>query len=55
VPSGLPKFALFGWVSPPADSTTAARIGELAGAGLNLTNAAWEDAGHTADNLFRST
>jgi hypothetical protein len=51
--SGLPKFALFGWVSPPADSTNAARIGELAGAGLNLTMPPWEDLGRTADNLFR--
>ena len=51
--SGLPKFALFGWVSPPADSTNAARIGELAGANLNLTLPPWEDQGHVADNLLR--
>ncbi len=51
--SGLPKFALFGWVSPPADSTNAARIGELAGAGLNLTMPPWEDQGRAADNLLR--
>lgn len=42
-PAAVPRFALFGWVSPPADSTTAYRYDELAGAGLNLTQPAWED------------
>ena len=50
---GVPKFALFGWVSPPAESTTDARIAELAGAGMNLMLPAWEDSGRTADNLAR--
>jgi hypothetical protein len=49
----LPRFALFGWVSPPADSTTAGNYAELAGAGLNLTVLAWEDPGLVAPNLAR--
>src|SRR5881396_522430 len=34
--ASLPRFTLFGWVSPPNESTTAERISELAGAGLNV-------------------
>jgi hypothetical protein len=49
----LPRFALFGWVSPPAESTTAARYAELADAGLNTTVLAWEDPGFVAPNLAR--
>lgn len=51
--ASLPRFALFGWVSPPNESTTAARIQELAGAGLNVAVPAWNDSGHLADNLRR--
>src|SRR5262245_11934510 len=50
---GVPRFALFGWVSPPAESTTDARVAELAGTGMNLMLPAWDDSGHTADNLAR--
>ena len=53
VASALPVFAEFGWVSPPVESTTAARIAELAGAGLNLLLPAWADSGFVADNLHR--
>lgn len=49
----LPRFALFGWVSPPADSTTAENYAELAGAGLNVTVLAWEDPGLVAPNRAR--
>lgn len=48
-----PGFVTFGWVSPPAESTTDARVAEMAGAGLTLTLPAWLDAGHRADNLAR--
>ncbi len=48
-----PRFALFGWVSPPRESTTAGRYAELADAGLNLTVLAWADSGRVADNLAR--
>ena len=51
--AALPPFVLFGWVSPPNESTTAARIQELAGAGLNVAVPAWNDSGHLADNLRR--
>src|ERR1700675_2028918 len=50
---GMPEFAIFGWVSPPADSTTDARVAEMAGAGMNLALPAWEDSGRTLDNLTR--
>ena len=43
--ASLPRFALFGWVSPPNDSTTDARIAELAGAGLDVALPAWADSG----------
>ncbi len=49
----IPGFVTFGWVSPPAESTTDARVAEMAGAGLTLTLPAWLDAGHRADNLAR--
>jgi hypothetical protein len=49
----LPKFELFGWVSPPADSTTPENYAELAGAGLNVTVLAWQDPGFVAPNLVR--
>jgi hypothetical protein len=49
----LPAFTLFGWVSPPLDSTTAGRYAELAGAGFNMTVLAWEDSGRVSDNRKR--
>ena len=51
--SALPAFARFGWVSPPVDSTTPARIAELVGGGLNLLLPAWADSGEVSDNLNR--
>ncbi len=51
--AALPRFALFGWVSPPHESTTAARYAELAEAGFNLTVLAWEDVGSLAENRTR--
>ncbi len=51
--ASLPRFALFGWVAPPADSTTPERYAELAGAGLNTTVLAWEDPGLVPPNLLR--
>lgn len=49
----LPRFALFGWVSPPRESTTAARYAELAAAGFNVTVLAWEDTGSLVENRAR--
>ncbi|HUK63448.1 MAG TPA: hypothetical protein VLV15_08945, partial [Dongiaceae bacterium] len=49
----LPPFTLFGWVSPPPESTTVARIGEYAGCGLNVAVPAWGDSGRLEDNRFR--
>jgi hypothetical protein len=51
--ASLPRFALYGWVAPPAESTTAARYAELADAGFNATVLAWEDPGRLDDNLKR--
>ncbi len=51
--SALPRFALFGWLSPPLALTTTARYTELAGAGLNLTMLALDDSGAVADNFTR--
>ncbi|MBI1798977.1 MAG: hypothetical protein HYR73_04765 [Candidatus Eisenbacteria bacterium] len=49
----LGSFMRFGWVSPPVESTTAARVAEYAGAGLDLMLPAWQDSGRVADNLSR--
>ena len=49
----IPEFTLFGWVSPPPESTTDARIAEYAGAGLNVAVPAWGDSGRREDNLAR--
>src|SRR5262249_18632815 len=51
--ASLPRFALFGWVAPPADSTAPARYAELAGAGFNTTVLAWLDPGQLSWNLQR--
>ncbi len=51
--ASLPRFALFGWVSPPAEFATAERYAELAAAGLNTTVLAWEDPGLEATNRQR--
>lgn len=48
-----PRFTLFGWVSPPSDSTTPARYAEMAGAGFGMTVLAWEDSGLVAYNRLR--
>jgi hypothetical protein len=49
----LAPFMLFGWVSPPAESSSAARIAEYAHAGLSLMLPAWNDSGKRADNFAR--
>lgn len=49
----LPEFTLFGWVSPPPESTSELRIAEYAGAGLNVALPAWGDSGRREDNLTR--
>ncbi|MGH7740790.1 MAG: FlgD immunoglobulin-like domain containing protein [Candidatus Eiseniibacteriota bacterium] len=49
----LPAFASFGWVSPPADSTTETRIAEVAATGFDLMLPALEDTGSVTDNLVR--
>lgn len=49
----LPRFALFGWVSPPRDRASAERYAELAGAGFNVTVLAWQDSGTVEDNRAR--
>jgi hypothetical protein len=51
--AALPRFALFGWVSPPKAQASAERYAELAGAGFDVTVLAWEDSGLVADNRAR--
>ena len=46
-------FVLFGWVSPPVDSTSEARIAEMEALGLNLLLPAWLDEGCPGANLER--
>jgi len=49
----LPRFTLFGWVSPPKAFASAERYAELAEAGFNVTVLAWEDSGRVEDNRER--
>jgi hypothetical protein len=51
--SPVPDFVLFGWVSPPVESTTAARYLEMKGCGLDVALPAWADSGRREDNLAR--
>lgn len=51
--SALPRFALFGWLSPPRESTTVARYQELAATGFNVTLPVLGETGTLADNLVR--
>lgn len=51
--ASLPRFALFGWVSPPREFATAERYAELAEAGFDVTVLAWQDSGTVADNQDR--
>ena len=51
--SALPRFALFGWVSPPSESTTVTRYQELAATGFNVTLSALDETGTFADNALR--
>lgn len=50
---GVPRFALFGWVSPPRELASAGRYAELANAGFDVTVLAWSDSGTVADNRAR--
>ncbi len=52
-PPDTTEFVLFGWVSPPAESTTRARIDEMAALGFNLLLPAWLDHGCPDDDLAR--
>ena len=47
------RFYIMGWLSPPAESTSAVRIAELSGAGMNLALQAIADSGRVEDNLRR--
>ena len=51
--SALPRFALFGWASPPRESTTVERYAELAATGFNVTLTALGETGTWTDNLLR--
>ena len=52
-PVDWPRFALFGWVSPPEEFASPARYAELAGAGFNVVMPAWNDSGGEAANRAR--
>src|SRR5207244_1308830 len=47
------RFVLFGWLSPPVDSTNATRLAQMRGAGLNLMLPALGDPGDRDANLAR--
>jgi len=52
-PAPWPRFALFGWQSPPLAQTDTYHYAELANAGFNLTVLAPDDSGAVSDNLAR--
>ena len=49
----VPRFTLFGWVSPPLAMTTPAHYADMAAAGFNPTLLAFDDSGSVADNRVR--
>ncbi len=51
--SALPRFALFGWLSPPRESTTVVRYQELAATGFNVTLPVLGETGTLVDNALR--
>jgi len=51
--SAVPRFTLFGWVSPPPDQTTPARYAEMASVGMNVALPAWDDPHDRDENLRR--
>lgn len=55
--SRVPPFVLFGWVSPPVESTTAARVAEMSALGFNVALSSFAPDGElavsTAQNLAR--
>ncbi len=53
IPDPLRHFALFGWVSPPVESTNAARFDELSQLALNVALPAWLDSGRLVANQQR--
>ena len=46
-------FVTFGWLCPPVESTSSARMFEMSAAGLNLATASENDPGRLEDNLRR--
>jgi hypothetical protein len=51
--AAVPRFTLFGWVSPPLALTMSERYAQMVRAGFNVTVLAWDDTGYVADNLAR--
>jgi hypothetical protein len=49
----LPPFTLFGWLSPPPESTTTQRIAEMAELGLNVLLPSQDPAGHAPEANLR--
>jgi hypothetical protein len=52
-PASIPRFTLFGWVSPPVPESTPARYAELAAAGMNVAVLAQDDPQDRDVNLAR--
>jgi hypothetical protein len=52
-PADTTGFVLFGWVTPPDDSLSEARVAEMAAIGLNLMLPTWLDEGCPSDNLAK--
>lgn len=52
-PGALPRFALFGWLSPPADSTTGERLDEMSALGFDVLLPPESDPGTFAANHAR--
>jgi hypothetical protein len=52
-PGPFGRFTLFGWVSPPPESTNDRRVAEMAALGLNLMLPALDDSGRVEENRRR--
>jgi len=51
--ASLPRFATFGWLSPPPEFTDSTRVDDYVDTGMNVLLPAWRDSGLAADTRVR--
>jgi len=51
--ASFPRFATFGWLSPPPEFTDSTHVGDYVDTGMNVLLPAWRDSGLAADTRAR--